>query len=496
MCCPPWPLTTWRQRCALVAALGVSLWVKLSAEPVVLPPRNSGPRYFTPTLRDWANANLWFRRRTRGRMRKSGFAGAQRVQPTYNELPMSELLPYQDVHADRSGMAALMATPAPGAIRAVRERFVQRFGVEPRVFRAPGRVNLIGEHTDYNEGFVMPAAIEFATWVAAAPRNDATLAIDSLDFHEYREVKVDDTSRNGPPQWSDYVRGVAVMLAAAGVPASGASLVIHGNVPIGAGLSSSASIEVAAALALTAIAGVELDRTQLAQLCQRAENEFVGARCGIMDQFIAVHGRAAHALLLDCRSLQYERVPVPDAVSIVICNTMVHRQLSGGEYNTRRAQCEEGVRLLQGAYPGITALRDVSPDQLDAERNRLPEVIYRRCRHVVEENARVLAMRDALRRHDLKAVGTAMAGSHRSLRYEYEVSCPELDLMVELACGVAGTIGARMTGGGFGGCTVNLVDNEAVAQFRSEVGRGYCESTGREPEIYVSAASDGAAEVV
>ncbi len=388
-----------------------------------------------------------------------------------------------------------MAAPAPGAKRAVRQQFVQRFGVEPRVFRAPGRVNLIGEHTDYNEGFVMPAAIEFATWVAAAPRRDHTLAIDSLDFHEYREFRVSDTSRT-EPHWSDYVRGIAVMLAAAGVPVNGASLVIQGNVAIGAGLSSSASIEVATALALTAVAGVELDGKQLALLCQRAENEFVGARCGIMDQFVAVNGRSGRALLLDCRSLDYELVPVPKGVSIVICNTMVHHQLSGGEYNTRRAQCEDGVRLLQRTYPGIAALRDLSPEQLDAKRDCLPEVIYRRCRHVVSENARVLAMRDALRHHDLKAVGTAMAESHCSLRDDYEVSCPELDLMVELAGRVSGTIGTRMTGGGFGGCTVNLVHNKAVAKFRFEVGRDYLEGAGREPEIYVSAASEGAAEVL
>ncbi len=375
----------------------------------------------------------------------------------------------------------------------VREEFARRFGGRPRVFRAPGRVNLIGEHTDYNDGFVMPAAIGFHTWVATGPRADCKLRVHAMEFNETREFSLDDS--RPLHHWSDYVRGVGLALRQAGFRVSGADLVVHGNVPLGAGLSSSASLEVATALALAAIGGDTYAPEQLVRACQRAENEFVGARCGIMDQFIAYNGRGDHALLLDCRSLSYEPVPLPAGVSLVICNTLVKHAIAGGEYNARRAQCEEGVRLLRAFYPEIRALRDITLEQLDRHRQALPPLIYKRCRHVVAENARVLAAGDAFRADDLVRVGSLMNQSHRSLRDDYEVSCPELNLMVELANRVAGTVGARMTGGGFGGCTVNLVCNPALELFRTEIAKGYQLHTGRQPEIYVSAAADGAAEV-
>jgi len=262
-------------------------------------------------------------------------------------------------------------------------------------------------------------------------------------------------------------------------------------VPIGAGLSSSAAIEVATRLALCALAGTSLNRIELAKICQAAENNYVGARCGIMDQFIACHGRSGHALLLDCRSLQFQLVPLPSGVSIVICNTMVKHAIAAGEYNLRRSQCEHAARHF-----GVRALRDVSIEQFTRRAVELPELLRKRARHVVSENARTLAAADALRTADLNALGGLMADSHRSLRDDYEVSAPELDLLVDSASRTPGVVGARMTGGGFGGCTVNLVRNEAVPEFRTRVATAYEQSTGRSPDIYVCTASDGATEIV
>jgi galactokinase len=376
----------------------------------------------------------------------------------------------------------------------MKQAFQALYGAQPRVFRAPGRVNLIGEHTDYNDGFVMPAAIEFSTWVAASARDDRTLAIRSENFSESREFPLDDADARAEHHWSDYIRGVAVILERAGHRLRGANLLIRGEVPIGSGLSSSAAIEVATASALLAVSGISLGRVEIALLCQRAENEFVGMRCGIMDQFISCSGRAGHALMLDCRSLDYRLLPLPSGVRLVICNTMVHHELAGGEYNRRRADCEAGVRHLARALPHIKALRDATLADLEQHGRDLPEVVYRRCRHVIGENARVEQAAAALERGDLSAFGSLMRASHASLRDDYEVSCQELDLMVELANKAEGVYGARMTGGGFGGCTINLVRNENVPAFQESVARGYREATGKDPVIYVSSAVDGASE--
>jgi galactokinase len=356
-------------------------------------------------------------------------------------------------------------------------------------------VNLIGEHTDYNDGFVMPAAIEFSTWVAAAERPDRTLAIRSENFSESREFPLDDPGAHGQKHWSDYVRGVAVVLERSGHRLRGADLLIRGEVPIGSGLSSSAAIEVSTALALLGVSGISLDRKQIALLGQRAENEFVGMRCGIMDQFISCHGQANHALMLDCRSLDYRLLPLPPNVRLVICNTMVHHELAGGEYNKRRADCEAGVKHLAQFLPGIKALRDVTVPQLERYGKDLPEVVYRRCRHVVSEDGRMEQAAAALESGDLETFGRLMHDSHVSLRDDYEVSCSELDTMVDLASKVKGVYGARMTGGGFGGCTINLVQAEHVDEFKTTVARGYEAATGKKPVIYVSSAVDGAEEV-
>lgn len=377
----------------------------------------------------------------------------------------------------------------------IAEKFRATYGVNPRVYRAPGRVNLIGEHTDYNDGFVMPAALGFYCLVAASPRQDHRLVVASEEFRDVVEVELSPDALRPSHTWSDYSVGVAAQLEKAGFALTGANLLIHGEVPIGAGLSSSASIEVATALALAEESGLSIDRTTLARICQRAENDFVGMRCGIMDQFISLHGRANHALMLDCRTLEFELVPIPESVRLVICNTGVKHKLAGGEYNRRREECEEAVRSLAKALPGIRALRDVSLEQLEEHRGLLSEVAYKRAHHVVTENARVLDGMEALRIGDLQRFGEYMAESHRSLRDMFEVSCAELDLMVELANRESGVYGARMTGGGFGGATINLVDERRSATFAENVAKAYREKTRIVGATYICMPADGASLV-
>jgi galactokinase len=395
-------------------------------------------------------------------------------------------------------------TDQPPTYPAIPSRLVQlfpsRFTTRPRIFRAPGRVNLIGEHTDYNDGFVLPAAIDLYTWTAMAPRSDHRLQVYSENLGEAAEIDLTISEPRARGHWSDYVHGVAVMLRRLGVAVSGTDLAIYSDVPVGAGLSSSAALEVSVASALLAASGKELPLVEVAKLCQRAENEFVGARVGIMDQFASCFGNEHHAILLDCRSLEYKLQPLPQGLSMVICNTMVKHGHSGGEYNDRRAQCEEGVRLLRQYYPGIRALRDVTLEQLESQRTevrreRIPELIYRRCHHIISENERVLRTAEAMRSGDLEAVGVCMAESHLSMKNDYEISCRELDLMVELAQKLPGLIGARMTGGGFGGCTINLVRDSAVEKFRNKIREGYRDATGIDAEIYVSTAGAGVREL-
>jgi galactokinase len=375
------------------------------------------------------------------------------------------------------------------------ERFRARFGAEPHVYRAPGRVNLIGEHTDYNDGFAMPAAIEFYCWVAVSTREDRKLSIYSEEFSAVADADLDSASHQPSKTWSDYPVGVALQLEQAGFRLRGANLLIESEVPMGAGLSSSAAIEVATALALVDQSGWSPDRVQLAQLCQKAENEFVGARVGIMDQFVSLHGQEDHALMLDCRALSFESLLIPDSVKLVISNTMVKHELASSEYNRRRADCEEAVRRLAEVLPGIRALRDVSLEQLERHRGVLSEVIYKRALHIVTENARVLDSAEALRSGDIARFGMRMAESHRSLRDLYEVSCRELDLMVDLAYQYKGVFGARMTGGGFGGATINLVDARYAGEFKEKMAKAYQKETGLVPQIYICKPAEGASPV-
>jgi len=363
----------------------------------------------------------------------------------------------------------------------------RRLGRSGPVFcaRAPGRVNLIGEHTDYNGGLVMPMAIDREVVVAFRPVSGRLVRVWSENYQEWDEFKLDRIEKNQEQPWANYVRGVALVLQQVGYEVAAIEGLIHGDVPIGAGLSSSAAIEVASALAFCAAAGLEPDRKELALLCQRAENEFVGVNCGIMDQFVSLHAEERHALLLDCRSLDYALLPLDTSVvKVLVCNTMVHHELGSSAYNERRATCERAARLLNERTGGVSQLRDVNSEVLAEYASALDEVAYRRARHVVTENERVLAAQERLRAGDYEGFGSLMNASHKSLRDDYEVSCAELDLMVELARRQPGTLGARLTGAGFGGCTVNLVRPDAVEAFKAAVAAGYRQATGIKPQIH------------
>ena len=379
----------------------------------------------------------------------------------------------------------------------IAQRFQLVYGTSARaIFRAPGRVNLIGEHTDYNDGFVMPAAIDFYAYSAIAGRADRTLAVYSEQFGE--TVEFDLAQAAVPPRkhWSDYVRGVAAVLQNEGYPLRGANLLIDGRVPIGSGLSSSAAIEVATALALTSIGGVTIPLLEVARLCQRAENDYTGARCGIMDQFVSCFGREGHAALLDCRSLEAKYLHLPQSVRLVICNTRVRHELAAGEYNERRASCERAVKAIRKAIPNLRALRDLTLEELEHHRNLLTEVDFRRCRHVINENARVKDAAEALKCLDLIRLGKLMYLSHESLDRDYEVSCEELNIMTEVASKLDGVFGARMTGGGFGGCTVNLVQTEALCEFNQRIVSRYQARTGLTPLVYVCSPAEGAGALI
>jgi galactokinase len=380
-------------------------------------------------------------------------------------------------------------------VNGIRRLHREQSGQEPQLFLAPGRVNLIGEHTDYADGFVMPAAIDFATLAAISPTDDDYATVSSRNLGESVTRAVDAIGTRGSHHWSDYPFGVLSVLQQEGIKVPGFHLTLDGNVPLGAGLSSSASIEVASMLAILHVAGHTLPLPKIALLCQRAENDYVGAPCGIMDQFVSCCGAADHALLLDCRSLNFRLAPIPKHLSLVICNTMVKHSHAGGEYGARRAEVEEGTTILQRHRPEIRLLRDATVEDLNRWGHEMAPNILKRCRHIITENIRTVAAADALETNDLTALGRLMAEAHASYRDDFEASCPEADIMVELANEQKGCVGARLTGGGFGGCTVNLVESEHAQQFASNVSAGYHEATGIHSEIYQSHASAGAHKV-
>ena len=359
---------------------------------------------------------------------------------------------------------------------------------------APGRVNLIGEHTDYNDGFVLPVALDRDVRILFRSRDDGRVKLYALEFDTWADFEIGDTKPNRSQLWPNYVQGVGLELAELGVQLQGFEGVVSGNVPRGSGLSSSAALEIAAAKAFLTSANQihALTGPQLARAAQKAENDFVGVNCGIMDQFISTLGEEGHALLIDCRSLEYRRVPFPDGVSLVIGNTKASRSLAGSAYNERRAQCEDGVRRLKAVLPEITALRDVSPKELEANRSLLPSTVFRRCRHVVRENDRVHNTVDALERGDFRLVGQLMDASHRSLRDDYEVSSEALDRMVEAMRGHRGCLGARLTGAGFGGCAVALVQAGTEKEVREKIQEAYAKAMNLWPEVYISPPSSGA----
>ena len=360
-----------------------------------------------------------------------------------------------------------------------------------RIVRAPGRVNLIGEHTDYNQGWVLPVAISLETWIASWPTADRSVHLASMQEQVRAEFDVSDPGpRRG--DWTDYVAGVGLGMARTGVALRGAAAVVDSNIPIGSGLSSSAALELAAAWTFSEAIPPPLAPMALARLAQRAENEYVGVACGLMDQFASANGRAGAALLLDCRSLEYRPVALPRNLAIVVLDTNTRRQLATSEYNSRRADCERGVALLATRYPGVSSLRDVSGHMLEAAEDLLGAQVLRRCRHVVEENGRVLEAVAALEAGDLEMVGRLFAQSHASLRDLYTVSSAELDALVELAMSVPGVVGARMTGAGFGGCTVNLVHREGVEALRAAVESQYPLRAGRRAGFHVVRAVTGA----
>ncbi len=365
----------------------------------------------------------------------------------------------------------------------------QTFGVLPTIVaQAPGRLNLIGEHTDYNDGFVLPAAIDRDVVLVATPRPDRRLRLQSLNAEGFADLDLDALEPSGA--WHDYVAGVAAILERDGHRLFGLDATLAGTVPLGAGLSSSAAVEVASAFALALASDLSLTAREVALLCQRAENDFVGAKVGVMDQFISVFGEAEHAIHLDCRSLATQAVPLPlreAGLALVVCDSGVKHAIAGGEYNRRRLECAEAVTVLQGRYPEIANLRDVTTFMLRAATDAFGpehETILRRARHVVSENGRVEQTIDALKRNDWTAVGTALYASHASLRDDYAVSVPEIDALVEIARHVPGVLGARLMGGGFGGSTLTLLRRDALPAFTSAIVEGYRAQFGREATVY------------
>jgi galactokinase len=369
----------------------------------------------------------------------------------------------------------------------IRSQFAATFGDDNdlQVIMAPGRVNLIGEYTDFNDGFVLPMTVDRGVYVGIRARNDQRVRVASSRFGELIDYRLDDFEKPEPGHWSCYVLGVVEELRLLGLVSHGFDTVIDGNLNLGVGLSSSAALETAMALALQSVFGFEMSRIDIATLCQRVEHRYANVMCGIMDQFVSGLGRSTHALLLDCRTLSHVNIPTNlDKYRIVIISSEVKRELASSAYNERRAECEEGVALVRQHDPTIVSLRDVTPDLFDAYGDQLSEVVFRRCRHVITENARVLDASAALSAGELVHFGRLMTTSHNSLRDDFEVSCDELDCLVAIANETDGVLGSRMTGAGFGGCTVTLIHMDAIETLRANL-LPYTDRFGLNPEMFV-----------
>jgi galactokinase len=382
-----------------------------------------------------------------------------------------------------------VSQPGESPRQRVVTEFKNRFGAPPTfVVRAPGRVNLIGEHTDYNDGFVLPMAIDRAMWIAARPRSDKVVVVHSLDLKDAAEFNLDSLEK-GRQAWAEYIKGVAWALQGAGYKLQGWEGVLAGDVPIGAGLSSSAALDLATARAFATVSQLPWNPAEMAKLCQHADNEWVGIRCGIMDQMISAAGQAGHALLIDCRTLESHPLLLPNNVVVVVLDTTTRRALVDSAYNERRAQCEAAARFF-----GVKALRDVGLEQFEARGHELDELTRKRARHVISENARTLRAAEVMQRGDARALGRLMNESHTSLRDDFEVSSRELDTMIDCARAVDRCLGARMTGAGFGGCAVALVDGDATEKFVNEVAVSYKVATRLAPHVYVCQPAAGASD--
>ncbi|MEA2204923.1 MAG: galactokinase [Blastocatellia bacterium] len=379
----------------------------------------------------------------------------------------------------------------------LRNSFYQLYGTEPRLFSAPGRVNLIGEHTDYNDGYVLPLAANKRTFVAAAPRDDRLIQVHSFNLDDAGKFDLDSAPQPTQNSWLRYVEGVARELEKGGWKLNGADLTISSDVPIGAGLSSSAALEVSVGFGLLKLAGCEVDLMKLALVAQSAEHQFVGTKSGLMDQLTAVFGVRNHALLIDCRTLARTLIPLNiGAMAVVICDTRVKHELATSGYNQRRNECEKALAMLRAHNSQILSLRDVAVADLEMYRQELPETLFRRCRHVVTENKRTVLAAEALRAGDVDCLGQLMNCSHESLRNDYEVSCRELDILVDLAREEEGVAGARMMGGGFGGSTINLIRQDKLEQFTRRVSERYQEATKMVPTITTVEADDCVSELL
>jgi galactokinase len=372
----------------------------------------------------------------------------------------------------------------------VREKFAHLFKSEPVVVRSPGRVNIIGEHTDYNDGFVLPAAIDKSVSVAIDKRDDGEVHLYSEEFNESFITSISDIQ---PVKgWPAYVLGVVDQLTKSRYSLQGFNMVLSGDVPIGAGLSSSAAVECATLFAINDLFGLSLSRTEMAGIAQKAEHEFAGVRCGIMDQFASLFGKKDFAIKLDCRSLEYEYIPLKlNNYKIVLFNTNVKHSLAASEYNTRRAQCEQGVEWIRVKYPNVRSLRDTTTDMLDKIVFEKDQAVYRKCRYVVEENLRLLAACEDLKNGDLYALGEKMFRTHKGLSQEYEVSCKELDFLVDAVSNDEAVIGARMMGGGFGGCTINLIREDAIERLSDTLSKHYKSATGLDLSVYIANTENG-----
>ena len=373
----------------------------------------------------------------------------------------------------------------------VRSDFDQVFGSRdqgwPRIYQAPGRINIIGEHTDYNGGFVLPSTIDLHTWVAVSPREDRQLKIYDCHSGELHTIDLEAIERGEKGQPVEYLKGVAWALAEGGLKLRGCDLAIAGNIPLGGGLSSSASLELVLALALLETAGLGMDRKQLALLCQRAEAEFVGAQCGIMDQFVIAMGARGRVMMLDCLFQEYQLLSIPPELQFLVVHSGVSHRVSTGSYNSRREECESAVAALGHAIPGLEYLRELTIEQLDTHGGQLEDTIFRRVRHVVTENQRVHEAQKALADGDLEQLGALVNQSHASLRDDFEVSCEELDQLVEIAVSCDGVLGSRMMGAGFGGCTISLVRTEFARQAAAGIREQYARDLGNDPWMHIAA---------